>query len=161
MEPNNDFAGAARDGDIETVARLLDAGVHPDTPNSAGSTALERAACSNHTSIATLLLECGARPDPIRERPHSTALIYAATKGNDELVSRLLEAGANPNIRDESNGQTALIWASAYGRSPKVVEILLRHGADRTIVDVNGNTALTIAEHFDFAEIVNLLKSQK
>ena len=159
MEPNNEFVAAARDGNIKAVGQFLDDGVHPDTPNVAGATALDLAASNEHADIAFLLIDRNASPDHDSNEPYTTALIHAATNGDDPLVERLLKAGANPNLRDNGYEQTALIWAAAYGRSIRVVELLLEFGADPGITDCYGNTALVLAREFGFDEIARLIES--
>ena len=55
---------AALRGDIEALARLLDAGVHPDSLTARGASPLRRAAERGHLEALRLLLDRGASPNP-------------------------------------------------------------------------------------------------
>ena len=84
-------AAAAR-GDIETVARLLEAGADP-------SDALDDAARAGHAEVVRMLLEAG-RPVKFYEGSLRllSALQDAASAGHDQAVHVLLEAGAGPSF---------------------------------------------------------------
>jgi hypothetical protein len=148
---SNEFTGAARDGDVTTVERLLADGLDPDTPNDGGGYSLPLAAENGHLDVVSLLLSAGASCD-LGGKP---ALMCAATRGHDDVVRSLLSAGATINATDQ-NGQTALIWATAYGRS-EVVRTLLSHGADKSVTDSFGNTAFTVARDTENDELRALL----
>jgi len=160
LEPNNEFAAAARDGNIGLVREFLADGIHPDTPNTAWSTPLERAVCSGHQEIALLLLDSGASPNPIEIEPFSSALVEAVIIEDEVLVEALLKHGADPNLRVSKDRRTALIIASSMEASARVVKLLLEHGADPGIEDRNGDTALSVAEGLGYKEIATLLKAR-
>ena len=53
---NRAFVEAARDGNIDEVCRLLDAGVSPDAGHDSGYTALGLVVNRGHSDVAALLL---------------------------------------------------------------------------------------------------------
>ncbi|MDR0646701.1 MAG: ankyrin repeat domain-containing protein, partial [Elusimicrobiota bacterium] len=112
---------AARDGDIETVSALLQAGVDPNIIGDFGN-ALLWVASEGHKEIVEILLKDGIEADN-----GSTALMVAARHGHKEIVKILLKAGVDPNIKDPI-GMTALSGAALNGRK-EIVEILKEAGA--------------------------------
>lgn len=93
--------GAAWNGDLATVTRLLEAGADPNE-TSTGKTALMEAVdepsewfTDVHRAIVVRLLEAGADVNAVDPGDGSTALHYAVRA--DEAVRLLLEAGANPS----------------------------------------------------------------
>jgi ankyrin repeat protein len=129
---------AAQRGDIASVRRLLDAGVHPDAKDRRGRVALHAALDSGPwvvrssgepglarprvLAVARLLLEQGS--DPNRDVRGRTPLMVASGVGFIELAELLLKCGADPNTSD-ARGAPALGLAA----SPEMVRLLLRHGA--------------------------------
>lgn len=110
---------ACKDGDIETVERLIASGFdveasagHPDT--AIGSRALHFAALHGHLSIAKSLLEAGA--DPNARNFGGDAPIHGASyRGHLDLIKALLEAGADIEARS-GLGLTALGCSIAAGK---------------------------------------------
>jgi uncharacterized protein len=72
---------------------------------------------SGKPALLNLLLEHGARPDPV-EFLESTPLHSAAARGSREMVERLLAAGADPR-RKTKEGKTAADLARHYGHEMK------------------------------------------
>lgn len=129
---------AARRGEDELIAGLLDAGAVVDARDRRGFTPLILAAYHDQLTTTQLLLSRGADACA-KDNGGNTALMGAAFKGNDDVVRRLLE---EPCAVDEANGagRTALMFAALVGRSD-VVKLLQERGADQTVTDVDGKTA--------------------
>jgi len=99
------FLEACRKGELDTVQRILDQGVSPDTSGRWGMTCLSWAAVSQRIEIVKLLLSRGANPN----KPSNsswTPLIRAAQNGNTEIVRALLEKGADRMAKNK-NGNRA------------------------------------------------------
>lgn len=150
---------AARQGDLETAAALLDAGANVDDADAAGTSALVIAAHSDHGQLARFLLSRGA--DPNAAKAGYTALHAAVLRGNLELVKALLEAGADPDapvrhgtpgrrlsadysLRHQMLGANALWLAARFGH-PDIMRVLAAAGANALVVPADGTTALKAA----------------
>ncbi|MFF8871328.1 ankyrin repeat domain-containing protein [Streptomyces massasporeus] len=136
-----------------------------------------------HTAISEARAYLGAAMDRTRRRiaaftslpPSQRAIIdgsgwwpptlFAVEHQDVELLARLLDAGADP---DEGNGATPLTHAlDAEGDSalqsgdPLTVAttaVLLAYGADPELPDATGDTPLQIAESYDHAPAIRLLR---
>jgi len=86
---------AARQGDIDSVRLLLDAGAPLEAQVADGYTPLLMALHSGHTELSRYLLDRGANPNA-SELGYS-ALHIAVLRGNLEMVNMLLDAGADIN----------------------------------------------------------------
>ena len=150
---------AARQGDLETAAALLDAGANVDDADAAGTSALVVAAHSDHGQLARFLLSRGA--DPNAAKAGYTALHAAVLRGNLELVKALLEAGADPDapvrhgtpgrrlsadysLRHQMLGANGLWLAARFGR-PDIMRVLAAAGANALVMPADGTTALKAA----------------
>jgi hypothetical protein len=140
MEP---IVRAVEGGDVEEVARLLDAephlmegGDHDDDPSP-----LILAAERGHVGVVRLLLERGADVN-FRSDYGYTALYEAAERGHEEVVSILLGCGADPSSKD-GTGSTPLMGACCEGHL-SVARQLLQHMQGRGLDerDDEGSTAL-------------------
>jgi ankyrin repeat protein len=99
-----------------TIARdLVQSGALVDETDTAGMTALERAATFGYAGMVELLARLGGDPNHV-DKLQMTPLIWASTIefGNAETVSRLLAAGARANLAGEG-GVTPLTQAEKYG----------------------------------------------
>jgi len=98
---------AARDGETEKLALLLDWKYDPNAKNVWGATALQLASGEGRLEVVRLLLEHGADPNA-RSLSGSTSLHWASSatmvSNQPELVGLLLKAGADANARDENGG---------------------------------------------------------
>jgi ankyrin repeat protein len=100
-------------GDVDEVARLLDAEPHlmeARDPRSVNRTPLIMAAERGHVGMVRLLLERGADVHAGSEYG-TTALHEAAAGGHEEVVSILLSHGADHSRKDDY-GDTPLMTAS-------------------------------------------------
>jgi len=116
---------AARDGDLEVVNELLEAGAQPDPPGIASP--LYFAAQGGHLEIVKALLEYGADPNSMSK--WGAPLHIAARRGHVDIVQALLDHGADPNLKGGEDDDTPLHMA-AVGGSLEAVESLVKHGAD-------------------------------
>lgn len=102
---------AARNGDVDTLASYVDAGVPVNLTNQAGDTILMLASYHGHSEAVKTLVERGADVDRLNDRGQSP-LAGAVFKGEAEIVRVLTEAGADPR-----NGQpNAEDTARMFGR---------------------------------------------
>ena len=122
--PAGQLVAAAKAGDAERVAALLDEGVPADA-TSGGFPALHRAAQANSVAALELLVAAGAGVGAVDRTGH-TALVRAALFGHADAVSFLLESGADPNAHAEPNNQTpllGLLFGWSFGQSPNPLGI--------------------------------------
>lgn len=118
--------GAANQGEIIMLNRLLEKGADPNLP-----------------SLLT------------GETPLHAAAAKGFAKGTYECMKALLEAGADPNVKAKSGiptptyyrditvvGETPLHLAAAYG-STEMIQLLLDYKADPSIKDDRGDSPLT------------------
>jgi len=86
---------AAKEGDVQTVRALLDAGtdVNATVEGYAGMTPLMHASRSNHVDCVKVLISAGANVR-MKNELGRTALKIAEGNGNREIVKLLEEAGA-------------------------------------------------------------------
>lgn len=125
-EPRNGVLplnAAVQRNDLRLVQLLLEHGADPNRQADFGGygPALSDATrLGSSLSIVRALLEAGANPDGIEDRPGSP-LFYAASHGSRPLVQVLLEAGAEPGHRDD-------VQVAASGGHVEIVRDLLEAG---------------------------------
>ena len=149
---------AAREGDLASARKLLDAGADVNQPTEYGWTPLLTAVNNRNYKLATLLLERGA--DPNLANKGGWTPLYIATdnrniEGGDypvpkpdldhlEMIATLLDKGARPNTPIKENTLTRTIftmqWFWEDGATPfvraaqssdtELMKLLLEHGAD-------------------------------
>ena len=152
----NDLVLQARDGNLDKVRRLLNAGVSANAVNRKGGTALGGAAALNHIEIVRVLLDAGANPNARTKIGGATALMFAAVSGHREVVKMLLGAGANPHMMF-NNGWTALISTAQEEGYPEIAKMLLAAGANPNWADNKGLTALMHATYNSHVEVIKVL----
>ena len=96
----------ARNGDLDAVVQMVDAGVPVNLTNSAGDTLLILAAYHGHPETVGALLDRGADHSRANDRGQ-TALAAAVFRQSADTVSRLLAAGADPDAGGPSARATA------------------------------------------------------
>jgi ankyrin repeat protein len=138
----NVLISAAEEGNVESLKRLLSAGVPADHANKDGITALICAAQYGNLAIVRELVKAHASVDQ-QCRSGDTALIFASMRGHREIVLELLQAGAEVD-RENKFGVTALMIASRNGHI-ETMKALSRVGASVDRADMNGASPLTTA----------------
>ncbi|MGW6689770.1 ankyrin repeat domain-containing protein [Streptomyces sp. NPDC054961] len=102
----------ARQGETETLAAYLDAGVPANLTNDRGDTLVMLAAYHGHADAVTALLTRGAEADRANDRGQ-TPLAGAVFKGEEAVIRALLAGGADPNAGTPSAVDTARMFAKA------------------------------------------------
>ena len=128
-EPASEDAliAAARTGDAEGVAVLLERGADPRAASPDGTTALHWAARAAQAPAVELLIAAGADP-AAANRYGVTPLALAAENGDAASVAALLDAGVDANAVTRE-GETALLVAARTGRV-ETIDLLLAAGAE-------------------------------
>jgi uncharacterized protein len=171
---------AARDGNLETVKVLLEAGADVNQQSEYGWTALLVATHNRFYQLAVFLLEKGAQPNLANEGGWNP--LYLATDNRNieagdyptrkpdmdhlDYIKRLLAAGANPNLRMHSSTETRTVfthqWLYEEGATPflraaqsgdvVLMKLLLEHGADPSIATDHKVTPLMVASGIGWVE---------
>lgn len=108
---------AARDGDLNVLKTLIDAGVDVDEQLSENEnrTALIVAAINGRMQAVLILLEANADTER-RDNTGDTALIDAAARGHIDIAKALIKAGADPTALGEQN-MSARQWAERHKKT--------------------------------------------
>mgnify|MGYP002518656156 FL=1 len=154
---------ACKDGDLDTVKKLIENGANVNAKNHYGWTALIEASMSGHLKIVQYLveLEKDKKVDiDAKDNDGSTALIWASRDGHSETVKYLLEKGACINAKNDS-GNTALIEAS-YSGNLETVQYILAEVKKGKKVDIDaknndGFSALMFASSSGHSKMVDCL----
>src|SRR5581483_5970682 len=157
----------SRNGDVEIIQALLEAGADPTRWHPEGETPLMAAARTGKVEAVKLLLAKGSFVNAVDAFQEETALMWASAEGHLEVVKALLAAGADPNLKARvstittrknadhpSGGFTALMFAVRNGHE-EVAKALIQGGADPKLTNADGATATVIAivnDRFDLAK---------
>lgn len=137
---------AARQGDAEAVAALLESGADVDVALGDGMTALHTAIDRGHLEVVDVLLAAGASVRAETRIGQYTPLHLASRRGHGAIVSRLLEAGADPNAVTTNSRVTPLHLAAQAINGGEAVQALLDRGAEVDPREVSaGQTPLMFA----------------
>ena len=99
----------ARQGEVDTLAAYVDAGVPANLCNDKGDTLVMLAAYHGHSQTVSALLERGADPDRPNDRGQ-TPLAGAVFKGEQAVIEALLAGGADPAAGIPSAVETARLF---------------------------------------------------
>ncbi|MEU9100089.1 ankyrin repeat domain-containing protein [Streptomyces sp. NPDC048361] len=99
----------ARQGDAETLAAYIDAGVPANLTNDRGDCLVMLAAYHGHADAVSVLLARGAEADRANDRGQ-TPLAGAVFKGEDAVIKALLAGGADPSAGTPSAVDTARMF---------------------------------------------------
>ncbi|MFJ6570180.1 ankyrin repeat domain-containing protein [Streptomyces sp. NPDC091292] len=102
----------ARQGDADTLAAYVDAGVPANLTNDSGDSLVMLAAYHGHADAVRALLARGAEPDRANDRGQ-TPLAGAVFKGEDAVIRALLDGGADPTTGTPSAVDTARMFGKA------------------------------------------------
>ena len=161
MDPNSvDPTGlpvlhlAAREGNLEVVQALVQAGADIDKRNAFKETPIMLACITGSTRIVEYLISKEAQIN----QPGWTPLLYAATNGHNEIVKILIE---NHAYIDSSspNGSTPLMIAVRGGHI-STAQLLLEEGADPTVKNENGESAQSWAVMSKNTELAQLIRTK-
>jgi hypothetical protein len=145
---------AAGGGDLDTLARMLDMGLSPDTAVDGDGTPLIVAARTGQTEAVTMLLGRGADIDRPVEGD-GNPIVAAAAAGRLDMVRLLVARGADIEAMTVSD-ENALMQASYRGRED-IVRYLIAEGAD--VNSRSGSrTPLSMAQRGGHARIEALLR---
>ena len=108
---NYELYAAARDGDVEKVRLLLEAGADVNWANEFGTTPIHLAAENGHTECVRLLLAAPGIDVNKADYAGDTPLIEATLCGNTECVRLLLAAPGIDVNKKNKDGFTPLYWA--------------------------------------------------
>lgn len=136
-----ELIGAARDGDLEKVNRLIDAGVDIHAEN---NKAFRYAAYNNRLAIVNRLIEANAKDNE--------AFRYAVEKGDLDIVESLIKANVNIHSEDE----LPLRCAALKGHS-EIVRCLIEKRPDGANIHVKNNSALRLASNYGRLDTVKVL----
>jgi ankyrin repeat protein len=122
---------AAREGNLDEVRRLIEAGARPDRMNIYGDTLVDMARDRGHDEVAVFVEQACQRARRVAVSPKHTdhPIHVAAETGDIRRVRELLDADASLVRASDRAGGTALHRA-VVGRARDVVELLLDRGAD-------------------------------
>lgn len=135
----DEFLAAAHSNDIAALAHGLDRGVHVDSRDRRGRTALLIATYANAVDAARLLIESGAdvnAKDGLSDSPY----LYAGAEGRLEILKMTVAAGADLKSVNRYGG-TALTPAAHHGHV-EVVRYMLTTRVDVNQINRLGWTAL-------------------
>lgn len=117
--------------DLESVEKLLKAGMNPNCTPYSSQDPLILAAYDGNYSLAKLLIKYGADINTQKSQPEgdygNTPLVHAALKNNLKLAKLLLQNGANPNV---SGTSVDILHMLAKRNNSEMIELLLEYGAE-------------------------------
>ena len=153
---------AVRQGALEMLQALLDAGIHPACASEEGGVLLHRVVDEENAEAGMVQVLAGACSGDLNTVLEGwvyeeTALSLAIEHGNEDVVRVLLEAGADPNVgvSPDYDVGSHLAYAIELGEVD-IVRLLVNAGADVTVADADG-TALQRAFDNGDASLVRIL----
>jgi ankyrin repeat protein len=153
---------ASREGDLETVKQLLNAGANPNEVNTYNlSTPLFIAQLHGKIEIVKYLLEAKADPDQACTTQGITPLILAVEDNNLDIAQYLLAKKANPNKTCVNDNLTPLFTAVSYNQV-EMTRLLLSAGANPNAAQPeDAAKPLHIAAQKDHMHVAKMLLENK
>lgn len=145
---------AAKQGDLNGLILLLDAGVDVDSSDGE-KTALLAAAENSHETCCEVLIDRGADLEACN-RFAVTVLMHSGGNGMVSVCRLLAKEGARLDSRDGQQ-RTALHHASSRGKT-EACRCLIEAGANTEAVDIHGNSPLMAAAKEGHTDTVALPK---
>lgn len=136
---------AARDGNIESISRLLQQGANIDASDPIFGTALMVAAIEGQQEAARVLVEKKADLEFTSETYGYTPLLAACQNGHASVIELLLKSKANPNAVTLRGFTCVMMVGMAEPPIPETLSLLLQYGAPVNAVNEHEMTALMIA----------------
>ncbi|BFZ23419.1 hypothetical protein BsWGS_26458 [Bradybaena similaris] len=166
-ELSNLVVSAAREGHIDIIEVLLDAGAYVDCVSSDKKTPLLE---SKNADVVNFLVQRGAYINKFRRdiRNICSPLNYVLSSyyfqpdsaDKEKIIEALLKHRAAVNGLSRS-GRTPLMLAVANRASRNILQMLLDRGANTSLSDRKGNTVLHIAAEIKSTENIEFLLQQK
>jgi len=141
---------AAREGKVEAVRLLLEAGANPLMKDQHNRTPLSFAAERGHLAIAELLIAAGGA-----KNEDDIALHLACEQRQGEMVKKLVAAKMDVNFLPRASETPLMIAAQADDTN--IMQTLLDAGANIAGRDMFNNTALHLAAKKDARNAARLL----
>jgi ankyrin repeat protein len=120
---------AAREGDVNTLRPMIQAGLPIELKDSKGNSLLMLAAYHGEIATVRMLLAEGADPDARNDR-EQTPLAGVAFKGYLEVAQILVESGADANA-DQGGGRTPVMFAAMFGHNAMVKYLEAKIGTQK------------------------------
>ncbi|MFW5792833.1 MAG: ankyrin repeat domain-containing protein [Bacteroidota bacterium] len=153
-EFNEDLLMAIYNGNVDSVAILLEHEASPNSTDYLGNSALIYAVQGGYEEIVVLLIDAGADID-YKGYLGRSPIIEAARFNYFSVAEILCSANADVNAED-SYGNTALFYASAFGEF-YLTDLLIFYGANVNHKNKKEITSLHIACWYGHPEIAGLL----
>ncbi|XP_049788480.1 uncharacterized protein LOC126191587 isoform X1 [Schistocerca cancellata] len=150
---------AARNGEVETVQKLLKSKEKIHLKNMMGANLLTLSAASGNKSVFKMILGEMKNMSAENTVDLSCGLRVAALFGHTDIVQFILNAKCDPNAKDPVSGATALMLATSCGHY-SVVRLILAYGALVDSTNVFCQSAIDIAESKQYNDLVELLKTK-
>ncbi|MDT8397538.1 MAG: ankyrin repeat domain-containing protein [Pseudomonadales bacterium] len=178
---------AAREGHMESVRLLLDAGADINAVAADGKNALALAIFNGHYAIGSYLIDRGIDPTKV-DAQNFTPLFWAVDRRNMEtapnfpwmvtddplsLIRQMLDAGVDPNYLVDNTprarmrgGSPRIVFATALMRAAfsadlELFNLLLKYGADPHIMSKDGETSLSAAAATGWIAGFHIARSSK
>lgn len=144
---------AVKEGDINSVKKILNEGIDIDLRTKHGSTSLKLAISYSNFEMIRFLLENNANPN-LKDRFGFAPLHFAASNGDLPFAKLLVIHGAKLNLPDDKQVLYPIHYAA--GESLELIQYLIAHGAETKTV-VKGWTLMHSAADGGKNDIVKYL----
>ena len=147
---------AAREGDEDTVARLITEGADVEAVDDSALTPLVTAALAGHKRVVEILIDNGADPRG-RDGKGFTALHAAAYAGHFDIVVLFMAHGVD--INDQQNkARITPLHAAVEGDFRAIAEVFLVRNVVVDVEDGSGWTPVMRATFKSYPKMVKLLR---